>query len=161
MVVGRGKGGEKMTEMPGSRGLTEKILADFEQHIGGAISSFDEDLERKIRELELAKVQQLAEEQGLKESSERLGIWLPRDQEEKPGSIPSEFYVVRFDQERMPTFKEHTVNFPIQDFAQLAVSVEALGVLYEVGPTYDVVNDGREGFMEFVSGLVEPKQPEV
>ncbi len=157
-----------MIEKGGVRGLsgeiTDELLADFKEAMGQAINRFDEvdeGSERERRELELAKVQQLAREQGLKQSSERLGIWLPRDQEEKAGSIPSEFYLVIFDQEGMPRFKEHTINFPIQDLAQFTKSLEALGALYKVGPTYDDVRDNRDGFMRFVSRLAEPKQPEV
>lgn len=58
--------------------------------------------------------------------------------------------------------KQHEYNFPIQDQDQLTKSVEALGALYEVAP-YDSADDGdsHEGFIKFVSGLVEPKQPKV
>ena len=155
-----------MTEIPRGEELTDELLREFKREMNQVISplGLEEDPERERRELELAKVaklQQLAEEQGLKQSSERLGIWLPRDQEEKAGSIPSEFYVTWYNQQGEIMFKKHELNLPIENLAQLAKSVEALGVLYKVSPTYDDVRDNYDGLMKFVYRLAEPKQPEV
>lgn len=139
----------------------EGLRSGAGEEVSGAGLNKHEELSELWRG-ERAEVKQVAKEQGLKQSSGRWRIWLPRDQEERgPGSIPSKFFVQKYNKEDKIMFHEHTLDFPIQDLGQLTKSLEALGALYEAGPTYDIVRDNRDGFKEFVSGLVEPKQPNI
>lgn len=115
------------------------------------------DLQRRERE----RFNELAEKQGLRRLyHEYSTVWVPKDQEEV-GAIPSKFFVQKYDKDEQIVLDEHRIAFPIKDPSQLSASLKALNALYSGVENAVFDRNDLTMFVEFVGGLVEPKQPKV
>lgn len=111
---------------------------------------------------EKARINVLAEKRGFRRFSdnEYLDVWVPENQE--IGIFPNHFFTTRYDEKGEVVFDEHRIEFPLKDPSELSESLGALNALYsriENIVVYDRNDPTR--FVEFVDGLLEPKQPEV
>lgn len=114
--------------------------------------------EKRLREGGVAR---LAKERGLKRDSRFPGVWLPKGEQVAPGKFPSSFVTHEYmgENREQVVFREHEVEFPINNPGDLAKTLSALNVLYERGENAVVVErQGAEGFLNFVKKIAKRQQ---